>query len=347
MAFRITNEAHLKYAAVMYPKTFHLAWGDLMVSTRETVVVTFTDVSNLLGKSLHGLPAGTKGYFSSVTNTTGIDINKWYYVIDPGLNDFKISETNGGPEVDFAVNGTGTFIHGTDFLADTWDDPGMPPTPSENSIQLFNEVGRQVVKGYVVEYPEGTGTQYVDYVFDVPQDALFDNTIDTVKFVNCYPTGVRGQFTTSGTLPTDLALDTDYWLIKSDNGNNRIASSLNNAKDGIYITLIDNGVGEHEFTVDPVDLINAVDGYWILSAEATPHIYLQFAFDRMAAGDGKKIHQVGLFMDTVIRPNIAPGVEYFTPGDLLDKGSLIMIDNMVPIIRDLATYETFDVVISF
>jgi len=63
-----------------------------------------------------------------------------------------------------------------------------------------------------------------------------------------YTTGVKGQFTTTGTLPSGINLATDYWIIKVDNDTISIATSLANAQAGTVETLNSVGSGTHTFT---------------------------------------------------------------------------------------------------
>lgn len=71
--------------------------------------------------------------------------------------------------------------------------------------------------------------------------------------------GVRCRLTTSGTLPTGLALATDYYLIEVT-GQNRIqlASSYINAIDGVAIGSISGGSGTHTATL----FSNCYDGFF-------------------------------------------------------------------------------------
>ncbi len=61
-------------------------------------------------------------------------------------------------------------------------------------------------------------------------------------------TGMPVQLTTSSSLPTPLALATDYWLIASDADTLKIASSLTNANAGTAIDITYNGVGNQTVT---------------------------------------------------------------------------------------------------
>jgi hypothetical protein len=61
-------------------------------------------------------------------------------------------------------------------------------------------------------------------------------------------TGLKGQFTTTDTLPDGLALTTDYFIIRVSANTFQVASSLANALAGTEINIIDQGVGDHTFT---------------------------------------------------------------------------------------------------
>jgi len=63
-----------------------------------------------------------------------------------------------------------------------------------------------------------------------------------------YTTGVKGQFTTTGTLPSGITAATDYWIIKVDDDTFSIATSLANAEAGTVETINSVGTGTHTFT---------------------------------------------------------------------------------------------------
>jgi hypothetical protein len=53
------------------------------------------------------------------------------------------------------------------------------------------------------------------------------------------------HFTTTGTLPTGLSLDTDYYVIKVSDYTCRLATNYANAVSGTYITFLSDGTGIH------------------------------------------------------------------------------------------------------
>lgn len=61
-------------------------------------------------------------------------------------------------------------------------------------------------------------------------------------------TGIIGQLTTSGTLPSALSLLTNYYVIVVDLNTIRLASSLVNALAGTFIVLTNTGTGNHTFS---------------------------------------------------------------------------------------------------
>lgn len=63
-----------------------------------------------------------------------------------------------------------------------------------------------------------------------------------------YYTGLKGQMTTVGTLPTGVSAGVDYFIIKVDADNYEIATSLVNALAGTAVDITADGVGNSTFT---------------------------------------------------------------------------------------------------
>ena len=72
-----------------------------------------------------------------------------------------------------------------------------------------------------------------------------------------FATGRKGQFTSTGTLPTGLALATDYYLIRVDENNFKVASSLVNAQAGTAINITGTGTGGATHTFTPTAISGA------------------------------------------------------------------------------------------
>ena len=79
--------------------------------------------------------------------------------------------------------------------------------------------------------------------------AAVDATDDFVtKASHAMATGLKGQFTSSGTLPAGLSLLTDYYIIKLTSSTFAVAASLSDAQAGTRVALVDQGTGNHTFT---------------------------------------------------------------------------------------------------
>jgi len=76
-----------------------------------------------------------------------------------------------------------------------------------------------------------------------------DLTLDTVSIpTHGMYTGLKVQASTTGALPTGLAVTTDYWVIKLGVSSIALASSLSNADAGTKINLTAEGTGVHTLT---------------------------------------------------------------------------------------------------
>jgi len=77
-------------------------------------------------------------------------------------------------------------------------------------------------------------------------------TISTHGFVSY----IKGQFTTTGTLPTGITTSTNYWLIVTSANIFQVADSLAHAQAGTYLNLSAEGTGTHTFT--PTGIAGAI-----------------------------------------------------------------------------------------
>jgi hypothetical protein len=71
---------------------------------------------------------------------------------------------------------------------------------------------------------------------------------------------------TSNTLPTGLALATDYWIIKSSVDDYQLAASLADAYSGTPVTFSSNGTGTHTLDLTGVGTERGVPGHFIYRA---------------------------------------------------------------------------------
>jgi hypothetical protein len=70
-----------------------------------------------------------------------------------------------------------------------------------------------------------------------------------LTYTNDFNTLTKVRFTTTTTLPTGLALDTDYWLVRVSSTTARVATSLANAIAGTVVAYTDGGTGTHTLRI--------------------------------------------------------------------------------------------------
>lgn len=72
-------------------------------TTYATAGITGNSTTNFLTGTIAAPAAGSLVYFSALTGGTGLLTNQMYYVISPSGNDFKLTKTPEGAEVDFTT----------------------------------------------------------------------------------------------------------------------------------------------------------------------------------------------------------------------------------------------------
>lgn len=72
---------------------------------------------------------------------------------------------------------------------------------------------------------------------------------DLITYAQDWKTLTKVRFTTTGTLPSGLALNTDYYLVRQSATTARVAASLADAIANTLIDLADAGTGTHTLTV--------------------------------------------------------------------------------------------------
>lgn len=75
-------------------------------TTYATSGITGNATTNVLTGTITAPAAGSLVYFSALTGGSGLSTNQMYYVLSPSGNDFKLTETPGGSEVNFTTNVT-------------------------------------------------------------------------------------------------------------------------------------------------------------------------------------------------------------------------------------------------
>lgn len=123
---------------------------------------------------------------------------------------------------DSAANGTMTL---TQIVAGPVTNP-VPKNAAESGAGSI--AGVETTPGYVTELNLTNNT------LSIPSHGL--------------PSGLKGQVSTSVTLPTGLSAATDYFVIVVDASTIKLATSLANALAGTAIDLTGEGAGQHTFT---------------------------------------------------------------------------------------------------
>jgi hypothetical protein len=118
--------------------------------------VTFTDAGDIVTLSNHGLSADDEVSFPTITTTTGIVIDKIYYVAGTILaNSFQLAATPGGSALPLTTNGSGTLKHKTEvasIIPNTSVTMTRPMAGTSSSTLAFRQLktGKAILKGWAV-----------------------------------------------------------------------------------------------------------------------------------------------------------------------------------------------------
>lgn len=107
------------------------------------------------------------------------------------------------------------------------------------AVQAVIDVGICTAKSFAADTDVNTGT-------------------DTItEAAHGYPTGLKIQLTSTGTLPAGVTTATDYYIIALTSGTYQFAASLANAQAGTAIDLTNVGTAASTHTTTPVALAGA------------------------------------------------------------------------------------------
>jgi hypothetical protein len=73
------------------------------------IAVTLTDAGDTVNLATHGLANGDEVSFATIVTTTGIVIDKIYFVVNQVANTFQVALTQGGAAITLSANGSGTL----------------------------------------------------------------------------------------------------------------------------------------------------------------------------------------------------------------------------------------------
>jgi len=115
--------------------------------------VTIQNSGDTLTKTAHGLLAGQKVKFSSVTTVTEITQDVEYFVVNPTSNTFQVSASQGGSPIAFASDGNATMVENFETIAGlrstslslNSEPIDVTDTESDEFRELLNSAGMKSV----------------------------------------------------------------------------------------------------------------------------------------------------------------------------------------------------------
>lgn len=87
-------------------------------------------------------------------------------------------------------------------------------------------------------------------------------------------------------------------------------------------------------------------GRFIESLAPTRHLYMRFNFDFFDAPTAT-IREVAVFVGTQTNPALPPGQMYFEPADVVDPGTLLVIERTEKFDRSASVRQSFEFVVTF
>ena len=141
-----------------------------------------------------------------------------------------------------------------------------PHTTSSGTLRFFlNENTRfplVIKKEKLVAITEGTLAASAKR-FEVRVDATVakisesfipDESLDELRVARDYKTGEKVRLSTTATLPVGLSESINYYVIRVSATQIKLATSLHNARSGIFVEFTNNGLGIHTITIFSFDV---------------------------------------------------------------------------------------------
>lgn len=204
----------------------------LLQALTKQVVVTITIASpGVVTWNAHGIPENGQVTFATTgALPSGLGPGTVYYAQNVTANTFNVAATPGGAVIN--TTGSQSGVHTGSFY----------PHGAGDGSTTFNVPDRKdrVRKG------QGAGSSAISV--DAAQVNAGTDAFTIPSNVDSIVTGMQGQFTTTGALPTGLSLVTNYWLVRTSATTFKVATSLLNAQNGTVIDITLAGSGVHTFT---------------------------------------------------------------------------------------------------
>ncbi len=99
-------------------------------------------------------------------------------------------------------------------------------------------------------------------------------------------------------------------------------------------------------TPDPAGEIAVPEGRFSVSPTPTNSVCFDFFF-QFEDGVGETIREVAVFLDTVADAGVPLGKQYLEPSEVDTPGTLLVIQRIAPIVRELTTRQRFQIVVTF
>jgi surface protein len=132
-----------------------MQWTGVGSPATTPIACTFTDAGDLVTKTAHGLSNGDRVSFATIVTTTGIVINRIYFVISATTDTFQVAATSGGAAVALTTNGTGTVRWESvvvSVITNTSITVSRPATATGSTALSFRTLKTQtaLLKGWAV-----------------------------------------------------------------------------------------------------------------------------------------------------------------------------------------------------
>ena len=197
-------------------------------------------------------------------------------------------------------------------------------TSKQEEVTFALNEQAQLTDEYVSEVVVKTSDEATTYTINT------DYTVDGVTGI-IYRV-VTGNIPSEGTILVMYQKDTPPAQVTQDQLINEVGRRL---------------VDEVEFAVeDENGAIVAPTGRFSVSAEPTNHLFVRTRFD-FADAASEIIREQALFMGTEVDAALPVGQRYFSGAEVTDPGTLLLVQNSPPLVRQPTSRETYEFVVSF
>jgi hypothetical protein len=214
---------------VAYSRTTYAAlFAELVKSATATITIASPGVVTW---NAHGLKNNFPIKFTTTgALPTGLLVGRTYWIKNAAANTFELALVPGGVSINTSGGQSGTH---TAICAPCGDGDGSTTFNVPNMIDAV---------------PIGYGAAVVTESFAPADVTLGTDAITIQDNVVKWVTGMLVTLTTTGTAPTGLTAGNPYYVIRTGQGQIKLASSLANAQNGTVIDITGQGTGVHTIT---------------------------------------------------------------------------------------------------